>query len=42
MYKVSELPVVITEGESDYYIAQIPIIPGRYSQGKTKIEAPVN
>jgi predicted RNase H-like HicB family nuclease len=39
MYKVYDLPVVITKGESGYYIAEVPIIPGCYSQGKTKEEA---
>ncbi len=32
------LPVIITKGEDGYFIAEIPIIPGCISQGKTKKE----
>ncbi|MFY9812599.1 MAG: type II toxin-antitoxin system HicB family antitoxin [Dehalococcoidales bacterium] len=32
------LPVIITRGEDGYFIAEIPIIPGCISQGKTKQE----
>ena len=32
------LPVIITKGEDGYFIAEIPIIPGCITQGKTKKE----
>jgi len=34
-----KLPVFITKGENGYYVAEIPLIPGCISQGKTKKEA---
>ena len=34
-----KLPVIITKGENSYYVAEIPVIPGCISQGKTKQEA---
>jgi predicted RNase H-like HicB family nuclease len=34
-----KLPVVITRGEDGYFVAEIPVIPGCISQGKTKKEA---
>jgi len=34
-----KLPVMITKGENGYYVAEIPVIPGCISQGKTKQEA---
>jgi len=37
-----KLPVVITKGENGYYVAEIPLIPGCISQGKTKKEAVEN
>jgi predicted RNase H-like HicB family nuclease len=37
--KTLKLPVVITPGEDGYFIAEIPILPGCISQGKTKKEA---
>ncbi len=37
-----KLPVVITKGEDGYFVAEIPVIPGCISQGKTKREAMVN
>jgi predicted RNase H-like HicB family nuclease len=33
------LPVIITKGEDGYYVAEIPILKGCISQGKTKKEA---
>ncbi|MBI2857017.1 MAG: type II toxin-antitoxin system HicB family antitoxin [Chloroflexi bacterium] len=36
------LPVVLTPGEAGYFMAEIPVIPGCYSQGKTKEEALAN
>jgi predicted RNase H-like HicB family nuclease len=33
------LPVVITKGEDGYYVAEVPILPGCISQGKTKKQA---
>ena len=37
-----KLPVVLTEGEDGYVIAQIPTIPGCISQGRTTEEALAN
>jgi len=34
-----KLPVVITLGEDGYFVAEIPILPGCFSQGKTRKEA---
>jgi predicted RNase H-like HicB family nuclease len=34
-----KLPVVLTPGEDGQIVAQIPIIPGCISQGKTRQEA---
>ena len=34
-----KLPVVLTPGERGYFVAQVPIIPGCISQGKTVDEA---
>jgi len=36
------LPVVITPGENGYLVAEIPVIPGCISQGKTREEALAN
>jgi predicted RNase H-like HicB family nuclease len=33
------LPVVLTPGEAGYIVAEVPIIPGCISQGKTVEEA---
>lgn len=33
------LPVVLTEGEDGFIVAEIPIIPGCVTQGQTKEEA---
>ena len=37
-----KLPVILTKGEDGYIVAEIPIIPGCISQGKTKKEALAN
>ncbi len=37
-----KLPVVITTGEDGYFVAEIPILPGCVSQGRTKQEALAN
>ena len=37
-----KLPVVITSGEDGYFVAEIPILPGCISQGRTKEEALAN
>jgi predicted RNase H-like HicB family nuclease len=37
-----KLPVILTPGEDGYIVAEIPIIPGCISQGKTKEEALAN
>jgi predicted RNase H-like HicB family nuclease len=37
-----KLPVIIKPGESGYFVAEIPIIPGCFSQGITKKEALAN
>ena len=42
MSKILSLPVVLTPGEAGYIVATIPVIPGCYSQGKTKEEALTN
>jgi len=34
-----KLPVVITTGEDGYLVAEIPVLPGCISQGRTKEEA---
>ena len=36
------LPVILTEGEDGYIVAEIPVLPGCISQGKTKEEALAN
>ena len=36
---MKKLPVVITPGEAGYYVAEVPVIPGCISQGKTIQEA---
>jgi predicted RNase H-like HicB family nuclease len=33
------LPVVVTPGEAGYFIAEVPVIPGCISQGRTIEEA---
>jgi len=37
-----KLPVVITPGENGYLVAEIPVLPGCISQGRTKEEALAN
>ena len=37
-----KLPVILSEGEDGYIVAQIPLIPGCISQGATVAEALVN
>ena len=37
-----KLPVVITPGENGYIVAEIPVLPGCISQGRTKEEALAN
>ena len=34
-----KLPVLLTPGEDGYIVAEIPLIPGCISQGKTREEA---
>ncbi len=36
------LPVILTEGEDGYIVAEIPMLQGCISQGKTKEEALAN
>ncbi len=36
---MKRLPVVLTPGEAGYIIAEVPVIPGCISQGKTIEEA---
>lgn len=36
------LPVVITPGENGYLVAEIPVLPGCISQGKTREEVLAN
>ena len=36
------LPVILTEGEDGYIVAEIPVLSGCISQGKPKEEALVN
>ena len=37
-----KLSVVITPGENGYFVADIPVLPGCISQGRTKEEALAN
>ena len=37
-----KLPVVIIPGEDGFFVAEIPILPGCISQGRTKQEALAN
>jgi len=37
-----KLPVIISRGEDGYYVAEIPVLPGCVSQGKTRAEAYAN
>ena len=40
--KTIKLPVILTSGEDGYIVAQVPVIPGCISQGKTREEALAN
>jgi predicted RNase H-like HicB family nuclease len=42
MMKTLKLPVIIKLGEDGYFVAEIPVLPGCFSQGKTKEEALAN
>ncbi|MFQ5827354.1 MAG: type II toxin-antitoxin system HicB family antitoxin [Dehalococcoidia bacterium] len=33
------LPVILTVGEDGYFVAEVPVLPGCISQGKTREEA---
>ncbi len=37
-----KLPVVITPGENGFFVAEIPVLPGCISQGRTKKETLAN
>jgi len=37
-----KLPVVITRGEDGFFVAEIPVLPGCISQGRTRDEALAN
>lgn len=37
-----KLPVILTAGEDGYIVAEIPVLPGCTSQGRTKEEALAN
>jgi predicted RNase H-like HicB family nuclease len=37
-----KLPVIISRGEDGYYVAEVPVLPGCISQGKTRAEAYAN
>ena len=37
-----KLPVILIEGEDGYIVAEVPVIPGCISQGKTREEALAN
>lgn len=37
-----KLPVVITLGQDGYFVAEVPVLPGCISQGRTKQEALTN
>jgi predicted RNase H-like HicB family nuclease len=40
--KTLKLPVIIKPGEDGYFVAEIPVLPGCLSQGKTQEEALAN
>jgi predicted RNase H-like HicB family nuclease len=42
MMKTLKLPVIIKPGEDGYFVAEIPVLPGCLSQGKTQEEALTN
>jgi len=37
-----KLPVILTKGEDGYIVAEVPVLPGCISQGRTKEEALAN
>jgi predicted RNase H-like HicB family nuclease len=40
--KTLKLPVVITQDEDGYFLAEVPVLSSCYTQGKTKAEALAN
>jgi len=40
--KTLKLPVVITQDEEGYFLAEVPVLQSCFTQGKTKEEALVN
>ena len=40
--KMLKLPVVITQDEDGFFLAEVPVLESCYSQGKTKEEALAN
>ena len=40
--KILKLPVVITQDEDGYYVAEVPVLHSCFTQGKTKEEAMSN
>ncbi len=40
--KMLKLPVVITQDEDGYYLAEVPLLTSCFTQGKTKEEALAN
>ncbi len=40
--KTLKLPVIITQDEDGYYLAEVPVLPSCFTQGKTKSEALAN
>ncbi|MFA5309835.1 MAG: type II toxin-antitoxin system HicB family antitoxin [Dehalococcoidales bacterium] len=37
--KTRKFPVVITQDEDGYFLAEVPVLTGCFTQGKTKAEA---
>jgi predicted RNase H-like HicB family nuclease len=40
--KTLKLPVVVTQDEKGYFIAEVPVLRSCFTQGKTKEEAMIN
>ncbi len=40
--KTVRLPAVITRDEDGFYLAEVPVLPSCFTQGKTKEEALAN
>ena len=40
--KILKLPVVVTQDEEGYFIAEVPVLKSCFTQGKTKEEAMAN